>query len=88
MSVPKPLNWNATLVLQALARGHGYGFEIMGATELPSGTVYPVLRRLEAAALVSTPDWVDGVWVGGRQIVEDGHHPKQGAIRAAARSWL
>ena len=58
MSVPKPLSWNATLVLQALAQGHGYGFEIMNATALPSGTVYPVLRRLEASAMVES-SWED-----------------------------
>jgi PadR family transcriptional regulator len=58
MSSNKPLSWNATLVLQALAQGHGYGFEIMNATMLPSGTVYPVLRRLEASALVAS-SWED-----------------------------
>jgi PadR family transcriptional regulator, regulatory protein PadR len=41
-----------TLVLQALAVGHRYGFDIMDATGLPSGTVYPVLRRLEKESLV------------------------------------
>ena len=35
------------LTLQALARGYRYGFEIMAVTGLPSGTVYPLLRRLE-----------------------------------------
>ena len=41
-----------TLVLQALACGHRYGFDVMDATGLPSGTVYPVLRRLEKEGLV------------------------------------
>lgn len=41
-----------TLVLQALARGHHYGFDVMDATGLPSGTVYPMLRRLEREGLV------------------------------------
>jgi DNA-binding PadR family transcriptional regulator len=36
------------LVLQALLRGHHHGFDIMDATGLPSGTVYPILRRLDA----------------------------------------
>ncbi len=58
MSDKKPLTWNATVVLQALAQGHGYGFEIMNATALPSGTVYPVLRRLEASGLVGS-SWED-----------------------------
>ena len=47
-----------TLVLQALAVGHQYGFDVMDATGLPSGTVYPVLRRLEKEGLVRA-DWED-----------------------------
>ena len=35
------------LVLDALARGVRHGFDILDATGLPSGTVYPILRRLE-----------------------------------------
>jgi PadR family transcriptional regulator PadR len=34
-------------VLQAVAAGHRYGFDIMDATGLPGGTVYPALSRLE-----------------------------------------
>ena len=41
-----------TLVLQALACGHHHGFDVMDATGLPSGTVYPMLRRLEKEGLV------------------------------------
>jgi PadR family transcriptional regulator PadR len=36
------------LILEAIAEGTRYGFDIMDATGLPSGTVYPALRRLEA----------------------------------------
>lgn len=46
------LTYNATLVLRALSVGHRYGFDLMRATELPSGTVYPILRRLESGGLV------------------------------------
>ena len=53
-----PLSYNATLVLQALSQGLGYGFEIMRATHLPSGTVYPLLRRLEAGGHVAS-SWED-----------------------------
>ncbi len=42
------LTYTTALILDALAHGHGYGFEIMDVTGLPSGTVYPALRRLEA----------------------------------------
>ena len=47
-----------TLVLHALASGIRHGFDIIDATELPSGTVYPILRRLERDSLV-TADWED-----------------------------
>jgi len=40
------------LILHAVGAGHRYGFDIMDATGLPSGTVYPALRRLEAARLL------------------------------------
>ena len=40
------------MVLQAIQCGSGYGFQIMELTGLPSGTVYPAVRRLEAGGLV------------------------------------
>jgi DNA-binding PadR family transcriptional regulator len=46
------LSFNTTLVLQGMSRGHRYGFELMRVTGLPSGTVYPILARLQAAGLV------------------------------------
>lgn len=52
------LSYNGALVLQAMTTGQGYGFEIMRATGLPSGTVYPLLRRLEAGGLVRSR-WED-----------------------------
>ena len=49
----------ATLeVLQAIAGGHQYGFEIMEVTGLPGGTVYPALAALERDGLVNS-DWED-----------------------------
>jgi len=39
-------------ILEAVARGVGHGFDIMDETELPSGTVYPALSRLERDGLV------------------------------------
>jgi DNA-binding PadR family transcriptional regulator len=50
------MSYNAALVLQAITQGHRYGFEIMRVIDLPSGTVYPLLRRLEASGLVRS-DW-------------------------------
>jgi DNA-binding PadR family transcriptional regulator len=52
------LSFTGLFVLQALARGHRFGFDIMDITGLPSGTIYPALRRLEALALVQS-DWED-----------------------------
>ena len=48
MNITQP----TALTLQALACGYAYGFDIMAATGLPSGTVYPLLRRLERAGCV------------------------------------
>lgn len=52
------LTYTTGLVLQAIAHGHRYGFDIMDATGLPGGTVYPALRRLEAGGLLSSR-WED-----------------------------
>jgi DNA-binding PadR family transcriptional regulator len=49
---PVRLSAAASMVLQAVATGDGYGFDVMDATGLASGTVYPALRRLEALGLV------------------------------------
>ena len=38
--------------MEAIAQGHGCGFEIMRAARLPSGTAYPLLRRPEASGLL------------------------------------
>jgi len=35
------------IILQAVANGYLYGFDIIDVTGLPGGTVYPALRRLE-----------------------------------------
>ena len=48
------LTFSTGQVLQALAAGYHYGFDIMDATGLPSGTVYPILRRLDGEGLVQS----------------------------------
>ncbi len=45
--MPATLSYAAASVLHAIHRGRRYGFEIMDATGMPSGTVYPALRKLE-----------------------------------------
>jgi DNA-binding PadR family transcriptional regulator len=66
-----PLSYSAALVLQALDQGHRYGFQVMGATRLPSGTVYPLFRRLEAAGLVSS------TWEEEEEAHADGRPPRR-----------
>jgi PadR family transcriptional regulator, regulatory protein PadR len=46
------LTHSAAVILHVLAGGYQYGFDIMEITGLPSGTVYPALRRMEEANLV------------------------------------
>jgi PadR family transcriptional regulator, regulatory protein PadR len=48
-------------ILQALAGSFRYGFDIMEATGLPSGTVYPALKRFERLKFVR------GTWENQRQ---------------------
>ena len=52
MSPKGYLSHSVAIILQALENGYRYGFEIMDVTGLPSGTVYPALRRLEENGLV------------------------------------
>jgi PadR family transcriptional regulator len=54
MSKPLNLSYPTALVLHALASGYAYGFDIIDATGLPSGTVYPLLRRLERTGCVAS----------------------------------
>jgi len=44
------------VVLSAIRAGHRYGFDIMDATGIPDGSVYPALRRLERAG------YLDAMW--------------------------
>ena len=42
------------VILQAVANGYLYGFDIIDITGLPGGTVYPALRRLEEAGYLTS----------------------------------
>jgi PadR family transcriptional regulator PadR len=46
------LGLGTVAILHALDRGRRFGFDIMDATGLTSGTVYPALDRLEELGLV------------------------------------
>jgi PadR family transcriptional regulator PadR len=52
------ITYQAACVLQALSQGYRFGFDIMDFTGLPSGTVYPILRRFEKHELVES-EWED-----------------------------
>jgi len=46
------------LILRAVAAGHRHGFDIMEVSGLPSGTIYPALRRLERGGALASA-WED-----------------------------
>lgn len=46
------LSHTAAMILQAIHAGYIYGFSVMEMTGLPSGTVYPAMRRLERDDLI------------------------------------
>src|SRR6202789_1263319 len=46
------LSHTAAMILQAIHAGQIYGFSVMQMTGLPSGTVYPAMRRLERDGLI------------------------------------
>lgn len=64
------LTFPTGLVLQAISEGSRYGFDIIDATSLPSGTVYPALRRLEGAGCLSSE------WEAGEEAEAEGRPPR------------
>lgn len=52
--VSRRITYPTACVLQALANGKVFGMDIMEHTGLPSGTVYPILRRFERDGLVES----------------------------------
>ena len=52
MAAEAKLSHTAAMILQAIYAGFVYGFSIMEMTGLPSGTVYPAMRRLERDELI------------------------------------
>jgi PadR family transcriptional regulator PadR len=77
------LTYPTALVLEALAGGYHHGFDVMDATGLPSGTVYPVLRRLEHEGLVRSR------WEKAEKAQREGRPPRRYyELLSAADSWL
>lgn len=58
MEIAVRISHTSGLILQTIRSGYVYGFDIMEVTGLPSGTIYPALRRLEKDSLVRG-DWED-----------------------------
>ena len=52
MAIEPKLSHTAAMILQAIDAGYYYGFSVMEVTGLPSGTVYPAMRRLERDRLI------------------------------------
>ena len=50
------LTYTTSVILQAVANGYLYGFDIIDITGVPGGTVYPALRRLEDEGYL-TSEW-------------------------------
>jgi hypothetical protein len=48
------LTYATAIILQAIANGYLYGFDIIDITGVPGGTVYPALRRLDEAGYLSS----------------------------------
>jgi DNA-binding PadR family transcriptional regulator len=48
------LTYAAATILNAVANGYLYGFDIVDITGMPGGTVYPALRRLEEAGYLTS----------------------------------
>jgi PadR family transcriptional regulator PadR len=65
------MTYPTAAVLQALDRDLRYGFEIAQTTGLRRGTVYPILRRLEEAGLVTS------AWEAPEQPRDEGRPPRK-----------
>ncbi len=66
MDIGTRITYPGACVLQALANDYQYGFDIMDFTGLPSGSVYPILRRFEERGLVRSK------WESARAATTDG----------------
>jgi len=71
MTTRTSLSHSAAVILQAVSNGYRYGFDIMDVTGLPSGSVYPALRRMEQAGLI------DSKWEKQGLAQEEGRPPRK-----------
>ena len=68
------------LVLRVVAGGSKYGFDVMETCGLPSGTVYPALRRLERAGLLKSR-WEDAT------VAHAAGRPRRRTYALTAEGW-
>jgi DNA-binding PadR family transcriptional regulator len=66
-----PLAFGQVSILHAVADGNRFGFDIMDATGLTSGTVYPALDKLESLGLL------DSHWEDARAARRDKRPPRR-----------
>jgi DNA-binding PadR family transcriptional regulator len=71
METAARISHTLALILQTIRSGYVYGFDIMEVTGLPSGTIYPALRRLEKDSLVR------GDWENSRIAVREERPPRR-----------
>jgi PadR family transcriptional regulator PadR len=71
MASAAKLSHTAAMILHAVDVGNRYGLSIMEIAGLPSGTVYPALRRLERDRLVSSH------WESDKVAEKDGRPPRK-----------
>jgi len=90
------------LVFQAFLDAPGdetYGFRLAAATNLPSGTIYPILRRLEGEGFIKS-HWRDVDAVSqrrrrryyeltgdGRRVAHQATEKQRQALRLLAPGW-
>ncbi|MGH7505269.1 MAG: PadR family transcriptional regulator [Longimicrobiales bacterium] len=72
------LTYATALVLLALDRGYRHGFDIIDATGLKAGTVYPILRRLDAERLAHS------TWEAVQRARAEGRPPRRNYVLTAA----
>jgi len=71
MRKPAPLAFGQVSILHAVADGNRFGFDIMDATGLTSGTVYPALDKLESVG------YLESRWEDARAARRDKRPPRR-----------